>query len=110
MSALYKKQLKKAYKKRFKVLNKSFFDDSASGILLFNEYLKYLRDFMIVNTDDYLESDEKNTRIATINTTVAELASWQKTDNESKKDFHWNNFCELIKLNMKEWLVPNDSI
>lgn len=110
MLALYKKQLKKAYKKRFKVLNKSFFDDRSQGMLVFNEYLKYLRDFIILNTDNALESDIKNTRIATINTAIAELCSWQKAVDEQKKDFHWNNFCELLRLNMKEWLVPNDSI
>jgi hypothetical protein len=28
----------------------------------------------------------------------------------NKKAFHWKGFCELIKLNMEEWLETNDSI
>lgn len=110
MLTLHKKQLNKVYKKRFKTLNKSFFKSYTQGIIIFEEYLKYLRDLTILNTATDSENESVKTRIATINTAVAEFASWQKTDDESKKEFHWNNFCELLKLNMKEWLELDDSI
>jgi hypothetical protein len=110
MLILCKKQLNKAYKKRLKFLNKTFFKNKKQGINLFEEYLKYLRDYIFITSPDVVKDELVKTKIATINTAVAELESWRKTVNESKKDFHWDNFCELLKLNMKEWLVPNDSV
>ena len=29
---------------------------------------------------------------------------------KEQKEFHWNNFCEFIKLNLEEWLVLNDTV
>lgn len=92
-------QLNKAYLNRFKQLNKNILNEKDSGLIIFVEYLKYLRDINIVK--------QKSTNaIATLNAAIEEFEAFRK----NKKDFHWNNFCEFVKLNMKEWLVLNDSI
>jgi hypothetical protein len=99
------KQLNKAYKKSFNTLNKSLFQSKSAGLNIFIEHLRYLRDSMILSTNDDL--DKINTKLATIITAVAEYEASVNTD---QKVFHWNNFCELVKQNMEDWLELNDSI
>jgi hypothetical protein len=102
------KQLNKAYKKSFNTLNKSFFQSKTTGLIMFVEYLRYLRDLMILSVDGDLEKiDKTNTRLATIITAVAE---YEASINTQQSVFHWNNFCELTKQNMEDWLELNDSI
>jgi hypothetical protein len=102
------KQLNKAYKKSFNTLNKSFFQSRTAGLNMFVEHLRYLRDLMILSVDGDLEKDSKtNMKLATIITTVAEYEASLNTD---QKVFHWNNFCELVKQNMEDWLELDDSI
>ncbi len=93
------KLLNKAYTKRFKQLNKNMLFTEDAGLLVFVEHLKYLRDAFIF-TQGSIEA------IATINAAIEEFEAF-KVD---KKDFHWNNFCEFIKLNMRGWLAGNDSV
>ena len=93
------KQLNKAYTKRFKQLNKSILVAENSGLIVFVEHLRYLRDTYILT----LQSTEA---IATLNAAIEEFEAYRKT----KKEFHWNNFCEFLKQNMKEWLAINDSV
>ena len=93
------KQLNKAYIKRFKQLNKNILTTEDAGLIVFVEHLKYLRDAYILT----LQSADT---IATLNTAIEEFEAYRKT----KKDFHWNNFCEFLKQNMKEWLAVNDSV
>ena len=92
-------QLDKAYSKRFKQLNKNMMTSSDSGLILLVEHLKYLRDVCIV-------TEKPADIIATLDVAIEEFDAFRKT----KKEFHWNNFCEFVKLNMKEWLVANDSV
>ena len=101
-------KLNKAYSKRFKQINKNLLARKesgvsvlagASGLLLFVEHLKYLRDIYII-------IQQPVDIIATLNAAIDEFNAYQKT----KKEFHWNNFCEFLKLNMKEWLEADDSI
>jgi hypothetical protein len=99
------KQLNKAYTRSFANLRKSFFMDKKSGLKLFAEYLKYLRDFIILTNYDN-KSDAHRVKIATIIAASAELDEYNKTQDT----FHWNNFCELIKQNMEDWLSINDSV
>ena len=101
-------QLNKAYLKRFKFINKNLLAKkkfgitvlaSDSGLALFAEHLKYLRDIYIVT--------QKSTDIiSTLNAAIEEFEAYKQT----QKEFHWNNFCEFVKLNMKEWLGANDSV
>jgi hypothetical protein len=92
-------QLNKAYTKRFKQLNKNILITDNSGLLIFVEHLKYLRDTYII-TQKSVET------IASLNTAIEEFDAYVK----NQKEFHWNNFCEFVKLNMKEWLAANDSV
>jgi hypothetical protein len=104
-------QLNSAYSKRCKVINKDFFINKNTGLVLFVEYLKYLRDSLILETPVDLNRQElTKTKIATLVTTIAEFETYKINQDKDKKTFHWNNFCELVKLNMEEWLEPNDSV
>lgn len=102
------KQLNRAYKKSFNTLNKSFFQSKTTGLDMFVEYLRYLRDLMILSVDGDLEKDSKtNMKLATIVTAIAE---YEASIAAEQKVFHWNNFCELVKQNMEDWLELDDSI
>ena len=102
------KQLNKAYSKVFKHINKSLVAKkenslitiaSDSGLVLFVEHLRYLRDIYII-------TQQSTDAIATLNAAIEEFEEYAQT----KEEFHWNNFCEFVKLNMKEWLAANDSV
>ena len=93
------KQLNRAYTKRFKQLNKNILASEESGLLIFVEHLRYLR-------DAYILTKQSTDVIATLNAAIEEFEVYRAT----KKDFHWNNFCEFLKQNMKEWLAVNDSV
>ena len=102
------RQLNKAYKKSFNILNKSLFQSKAAGLNIFIEHLRYLRDSMILLADGDLEKTYKtNTKLATITIAIAEYEAYTNT---TQNVFHWNNFCELVKQNMEDWLELNDSI
>ena len=93
------KQLDRAYLKRFKQLNKNILESEDSGLLIFIEHLKYLRDI-------YILLQPAESAAVTLNAAIAEFEAYKNT----KKDFHWTNFCEFLKQNMKEWLAINDSV
>lgn len=102
------KQLNKAYKKSFATLNKSFFQSKSAGLVLFVEHLRYLRDLMILSAEGDLEKiNNTNMRLATI---IAAIAEYEASIDAEQKVFHWNNFCELVKQNMEDWLELNDSV
>lgn len=95
----YINQLNKAYNKRFKHLNKNLLTDNDMGLLIFVEHLKYLR-------DTYLIMHDSPDEIISLTAAIEEFEAYR----QSQKEFHWNNFWEFVKLNLKEWLVANDSI
>ncbi len=102
------RQLNKAYKRSFSALNKSLFQSKSAGLNIFIEHLRYLRDSMILSAEGDLEKVNKtNMKLATIITAVAE---YEASVNTEQKVFHWNNFCELVKQNMEDWLELNDSV
>ena len=103
------KQLNRAYLKNFNNLIKQLPTKMDSGLILFVEHLKYIRDTLVITSVTELEEPVK-TNVATLVAAIAEFESYQKSTDIAKKEFHWNNFCEFIKLNMEEWLKPNDSI
>lgn len=105
------KRLNSAYSKSFKKLNKNFFQNSETGLILFVEYLTYLRDCLVINTvEDLNEQVPCKIKIATIAAALAEFEAYRTSQEYTKKVFHWNNFWELVKLNMEEWLILNDSV
>lgn len=104
-------KINKAYSKRLHKLNKSFFQDNTVGLVLFAEYLKYLRDKMLIKaaTDGGKAVSDSNVLGALVIAT-GEFDAYQNSEETKQKEFHWNNFCDFIKLNMEEWLVLSDSI
>ena len=103
------KQLKNAYSTRFNLLYKSIFVNKDAGILFFIEYLKYLRD-SIVLTEYGNESEDSKVKIASIIAAIAEFEAYGQAHELQQKAFHWNNFCELFKQNMEDWLKIDDSV
>ena len=103
-------QLNKAYKKKLKMLNKTFFSNKDIGLIIFIEYLKYLRDVTVVKnvSKDCLEANQD--KLATLITAVAEFEAFYEHQDATQSAFHWANFCELMKQNMEEWLTLYDSI
>lgn len=99
-------RLNKAYTKRFKQLNKNILVTNNSGLIIFIEHLKYLRDTQIMSQNSTEASEKTNSDIIALTAAIEEFDAYMK----SQKEFHWNNFCEFIKLNMREWLVVNDSV
>jgi hypothetical protein len=100
------KRINNAYSKLFSSMYKDFFVDKSTGLVLFIYYLKYLRDLIILNSD----SSEQAMRTATITAAVAEFDAYNMTNDVHQKAFHWNNFCELLKYNMGDWLKIDDSV
>ena len=99
------KLLNKAYYKSLKNLNKNFFNNKNTGLFLFIEYLKYIRDSLIIE-DSNAEQDQE--KLATIITAIAEFEAYTSCRDTTNKTFHWANFCELVKQNLREWI--DDSI
>ena len=105
------KQLERAYSKRFKVLSKDFFNNKETGLIFFTEYLRYFRDFLVISPTGNLSKQEAlKFKITTITTALAEYDEYVACQDEAKKVFHWNNFCELVKLNMEGWLELLDTV
>ena len=109
MTAKEAKQLNKAYTKAFKRLQKDFFINRNSGLLFFTEYLKYLRDIIIL-TARKNNQEKTNIKVATITAAAAELDAYCKSEKTDQKAFHFDNFCELIKHNMEDWLIIDDTV
>lgn len=105
-------QITNAYSKRFKLLNKTLHKNLGTGILLFVEHLKYLRDALLIKAAGVAdnEDDAISTIVSSLIIAVAEFEAYQNSKEPGKKDFHWANFCELVKLNMREWLTTNDTV
>ena len=98
-----KTQLRKAYTGRLNSLNKNFFKDPNSGLAIFVEHLKFKRDNLILQTSN-------ESALATLATAIAEFEAYQTSEDVTQKGFHWNNFCDFVKLNMEEWQTLNDSV
>lgn len=104
-------KINKAYSKRLHRLNKSFFSDNTVGLMLFAEYLKYLRDTVIIkNPSEVAKPTSNSSALGTLIIAIGEFDAYQKSEDIKQKEFHWNNFCEFIKLNMEGWLALSDSI
>jgi hypothetical protein len=109
MTSKETKQITKAYTKAFNKLQKDIFTNKKSGLALFVEYLRYLRDFTVL-TGYNDESENTKLKIATLIATIAEFDAYVQMHDEKQRAFHWNNFCELLKQNMEDWLKINDSV
>lgn len=103
-------RLDKAYRQRLKVLTVSNNRKADAGLQFFVEHLKYLRDCIILKNIHDIEQEPVKTSLATISTALTEFEAYQKATESKQKSFHWNTFCDFVKLNMEEWLKLNDSV
>lgn len=90
-------ELHKAYKKQLKTLSMENQNDRVQILIT---YLKYLRDVELFNFDK-----EAFENIPLLNSTIAELEAAVRQSKSEYVDFHIQNFCELLKINLKEWLT-----
>ena len=128
----FKKEFKQLYKAYDKVLKKDHAESVkklTNNMDYFIDYLKFMRDYYILTEPLILESGEENLRIASLATAISEYEQYQtcihkyygfegqqivhKADSTREdvqqqynieKAFHWNNFWELVKLNMEDWM------
>ena len=94
------KQINKAYAKKLNKVN---------GLNHFIEYLKYLRDSIVIKTGS-AKALECNSAAVALIVTLNEFDAYKNSKEEKQRKFHWDNFWEFVKLNMEEWLVLNDSV
>lgn len=123
------KQLCQTYDKVLKNDHATNFKSLTNPMSYFVDYLKFMRDYYILTEPLVLESGEENLKIAAIATAVSEYEQYQncihkyygfdgaqviyKTAASSEevqkqynkeKMFHWNNFWNLVRLNMEDWM------
>lgn len=110
MSYNRNKQLEKIYRKKFSTLYKTFYQDTTVGLKLFIEYLRYLSKLITCDINDEDSIQKTLAKLSIITITIAEYEAYEKETNEKQKLFHWNNFCEMLKQNMGEWLIVNDTV
>lgn len=104
MNSLKNTRIDKAYKKLFKKRLENEFYNKDLGLVFFINHLEYLRDTLLLeNVSEVGREPVKNT-LATISTAIAEAHAYMNSETEEQKAFHWNNFCDFLKFNMKEWL------
>lgn len=99
------KRLIKAYNKRFKALLKEAPNKDSTGILLFIEHLKCRRDLLLLASSK--DKQETDYQILLFDTVVAEF---EASTSSTYGNFHWNNFCELLRQNKEELTKLHDSI
>ena len=102
-------KIDKAYGKRAKQLNKNFLQDNKTGLFIFVEQLKYLRDTLVIKAYE-TDSEELSNIASAILIAIAEFEAYTNSTDKEQREFHWNNFWEFIKLNLEEWLVLNDTV
>ena len=96
-------QLKRAYAKRLNLLNKNFFKEQNSGLNIFVEYLRFKRDSLALTCSN-------KSGLAALATAIAEFEAFQTCQEARQKEFHWNSFCNFVKLNTEDWQTLDDSI
>jgi hypothetical protein len=123
------KQLYQTYDKALKDVHTTNFKSLTNCMEYMVTYLKFMRDYYILTEPLVIDSGEENMKIAAIATAVSEYEQYQNcihkyygfdgtqviykvsgTSEEvqqqynKEKTFHWNNFWNLIRLNMEDWM------
>ena len=99
------KLLNKAYKQGIDSFYNTFFTDKEAGLRLFVDHLRYHRDFYTITATTSIDKDIMlQTKVSTIAAAVAEFDAYDSCCEVDEKSFHLNNFFEIIKQNVEEWL------
>lgn len=123
------KQLCQTYDKVLKNDHSTNFKSLTNPMSYFVDYLKFMRDYYILTEPLVQDSGEENLKIATIATAVSEYEQYQNCEHKyygvdgakviykipgtqeevqqqynKEKIFHWNNFWNLVRLNMEDWM------
>ena len=123
------KQLYRAYDKLLKKCHADSFNSFTNHMEYFITYLKFMRDYYILTEPLILENGEENLRIASLATAVSEYEQYLHCEHKyygfdgtkvvykvegtseevqqlynTEKASHWNNFWNLVKLNMEDWM------
>lgn len=123
------KQLYQTYDKALKDTHATSFKNLVNPLDYFITYLKFMRDYYILTEPLISESGEENLKIASLATAVSEYEQYQNCEHKyygfdgakviykvpgtseevqqqynKEKAFHWDNFWNLIRLNMEDWM------
>lgn len=103
-------KIKEAYATALHELINQYMLSNDTGLLLFTWHLRFLRDSLILNQNLDTEVEPIKTNLVAINTALAEFEAYRRSEDQQVRKFHWNNFCDFLKLNMEEWLTLDDSV
>ena len=123
------KQLCQTYDKVLKNDHSTNFKSFTNPMGYFVDYLKFMRDYYILTEPLVLDSEEENLKIATIATAISAYEPYRNCEHKyygfdgakviykipgtceevqqqynKEKIFHWNNFWNLVRLNMEDWM------
>ena len=124
------KKLCKAYSKKLKKIQKNSFISLADNLEYFVNYLKFIRDYLILTEPATNSDGTENCKITTIAAAIAEYEqylvscdsiNWLKSQNSMETDaslnkytiekqLHWNYFWEIVKQNGLLWEVNDVTI
>lgn len=116
------KELCKAYEQQLKKYHTLNFEGVTNSMDYFVTYLKFMRDYYILTEPLVAENGEENLKIASLATAISAYTRYQtckswcdsleasaNTDETllkkytTEKDFHWNSFWNILRLNMEAW-------
>ena len=119
------KDIYNTYSKKLKISHEANLLNFSNYMEYLVIYLKFMRDYYILTEPLVLESGEENLKIASIATAISEYERYKKCINKYyfengsrkiegtseevqnkyniEKKFHWNNFWNLVNLNMEDW-------
>ena len=119
------KDIYNTYSKKLKISHEANLLNFSNYMEYLVTYLKFMRDYYILTEPLVLDSGEENLKIASIATAISEYERYKKCINNyyfengsrkiegtseevqnkynTEKKFHWNNFWNLVNLNMEDW-------
>lgn len=118
------KDLYKAYEQQLKRCRSLNLEGITNSMDYFVTYLKFMRDYYILTEPLIAENGEENLKIASLATAISAYTRYQTCKNwcdsleastnkdetllkkySTEKDFHWNSFWNIIRLNMEAWTI-----
>lgn len=118
------KDLYKAYEQQLKRCRSLNLEGITNSMDYFVTYLKFMRDYYILTEPLIAENGEENLKIASLATAISAYNKYQTCKSwcdslevaankdetllkkyNTEKKFHWNNFWNLVNLNMEVWTI-----